>query len=168
MKPILEVIILVTTCGFPFPQSGIEKRNKISHNFSFTSYHYAKLQLSDKNISTHTGVQFKILLRSNPKQACVFFSLNTVLYKVETNQRASSMHVYVLTTSYKPSVCVSILNGLLHNKLLLSVVDLRVSMCQQLLTGSPLPQGPTKLGPPPKRKSRIRNLFKYLKAPVVR
>ena len=40
--------------GFLSPQSGIGKYNQMSQNFLFSSYHYTKLQPSDKNISTHT------------------------------------------------------------------------------------------------------------------
>ena len=47
--------------GFLAPLSGIEKHNKMSHNFSYSSYHNTELQLSDKNISTHIQVKFKIL-----------------------------------------------------------------------------------------------------------
>ena len=48
--------------GFLFPQSDIGKHNKMSQNFSFSLYHNTKLQLSDKNISTHTRVVIKIML----------------------------------------------------------------------------------------------------------
>ena len=40
--------------GFLFTCKGIGKSNKMFHNFLFSSYHIAKLQPSDKNISTHT------------------------------------------------------------------------------------------------------------------
>ena len=40
--------------GFLFTQFSIGKHNKISQNFLFSSYHNTKLQLSDKNINTHT------------------------------------------------------------------------------------------------------------------
>ena len=44
--------------GFLFTQSGIAKYNKMSRFFLFGSYHNIKLQLSDKDISTHTGRNF--------------------------------------------------------------------------------------------------------------
>ena len=40
--------------GFLFTQKGIEKSSKMIRNFLFSSYHIIKLQLSDKNISTHS------------------------------------------------------------------------------------------------------------------
>ena len=40
--------------GFLFTQSGIGRYNKMSCYFLFISYHNTKLQLSDKNISTHS------------------------------------------------------------------------------------------------------------------
>ena len=47
--------------GFLSPQSGIGKHNKKSQNFSFIICYNTKLQLSDKNISSHTRVEFEIL-----------------------------------------------------------------------------------------------------------
>ena len=44
--------------GFFFTQSGIGKYNKMSPYFLFSSYHITKLQLSDKNISTHARLKF--------------------------------------------------------------------------------------------------------------
>ena len=40
--------------GFLSPQSGTRKHNKMSQNFSFSSYHNTKLQLSDMKIGIHT------------------------------------------------------------------------------------------------------------------
>ena len=40
--------------GFPLAWEGIGKSNKTFHNFLFSSYHITKLQLSGKNIITHT------------------------------------------------------------------------------------------------------------------
>ena len=40
--------------GFFFPQSGIGKHNKMTHNFPFSSYYNTKLQLYDQKICTHT------------------------------------------------------------------------------------------------------------------
>ena len=67
--------------GFLSPQSGIGKHNKMSQNFSFIIYHYTKLQLSDKNINSHTQVKFEILLWSESKiiaRFFFFFSYRTV------------------------------------------------------------------------------------------
>ena len=73
--------------GFLYLQSGIGKPNKMSKNFSFISYHNTKLQLSDKNISTHTRVNFKILLRSKSKiTVCFDVFLHTTLYKKEIDE----------------------------------------------------------------------------------
>ena len=41
-------------CWFLFPQSGIGKHNKLSQNFSLSSYHNTKLQLSVTRILAHT------------------------------------------------------------------------------------------------------------------
>ena len=46
---------------FQSAQDGIGKNNKMFHNFLFSSYHITKLQPSDKSISTHTRLKFKIL-----------------------------------------------------------------------------------------------------------
>ena len=42
---------------FLSPQSGIGKHSKMSQNISFSLYHNTKLQVSDKNISTHIPVK---------------------------------------------------------------------------------------------------------------
>ena len=47
--------------GFLFTQSGIGKYNKMTRYFLFSSYHNTKLQLSNKNFSTHS---VKILILS--------------------------------------------------------------------------------------------------------
>ena len=56
-------------------------------NFSFSLYHNTKLQLSDKNISTHTRVKFEILLWSQSKIARFVVFLHTALYKKETKEQ---------------------------------------------------------------------------------
>ena len=43
---------------FLFTQSGIGKYLKMSHYILFSSYYKTKLQLSEKNISTHTRWKF--------------------------------------------------------------------------------------------------------------
>ena len=43
--------------GFLSKQSGIGKYNQMSQNFLFDSYHYTKLQQSDKNICAHTRLE---------------------------------------------------------------------------------------------------------------
>ena len=81
--------------GFLFFHSGIGKHKKVSQDFSYSSYHNTKLQLSDKYISTHTWVKFKILLWSESKIiACFVVFLHTALYKKETNEQGKIMHVY--------------------------------------------------------------------------
>ena len=40
--------------GFFFAPDGIGKQNKMSYFFFLNLYHNTKLQLSDKNITTHT------------------------------------------------------------------------------------------------------------------
>ena len=45
----------------------------MSQNFSFSSYLNTKLQLSNKNISTHTHQNFKFLPRSQSKVQAFFF-----------------------------------------------------------------------------------------------
>ena len=66
IKPILQVIRLaIRHTGFLFTLSGIGKYNKMSRYISLSSYHDTKLQLSDKNIITHTGLshtQFEFFL----------------------------------------------------------------------------------------------------------
>ena len=47
--------------------NGIGKYNKMFRYFLFSSYHNTKLQLSDKNISTHARVILKICYELNPK-----------------------------------------------------------------------------------------------------
>ena len=63
--------------GFLFTWSGIGKYKKMSRCFLFSSYHYTKLQLSDKNISTRTRVEILILLwsKSKFKRFWLFFSI---------------------------------------------------------------------------------------------
>ena len=62
--------------GFLSLQFDIEKHNKMSQNFSFSSYRNTKIQLRDKNISTHTWMKFKILWWSKSKiTACLFVCL---------------------------------------------------------------------------------------------
>ena len=75
--------------GFLFPQSGIVKHNKMSQNFSFSSYQNTKLQVSDKNISTHTWVKFKSCYEVN-QIACFVVFLHTLLYKRKPNGIAKS------------------------------------------------------------------------------
>ena len=60
--------------GFLFARDGIGKYNKMSHNFLFSSYHNTKLQLRDKNISTHNRLKFQILPWSESKVQAFFFS----------------------------------------------------------------------------------------------
>ena len=52
----------------------------MSQNFSFSSYHNTKLQLSDKNISKHTRVKFQILFKwiQNNSVFCCFSPLRAV------------------------------------------------------------------------------------------
>ena len=60
---------------------------------------------SDKNISTHTYVKFKILFWSKSKvTVCLVVFSHIALYKKETNERGKIMHVKVRTPSYKPSI----------------------------------------------------------------
>ena len=59
--------------GFLSIRIGIGKQNKMSQNFLyFSSYHNNKLQLSDKNISTHTQLQYLFLPRSKSNVPAVF------------------------------------------------------------------------------------------------
>ena len=68
--------------GFHSLHSGVGKYNQMPQNFLFSLYHKTKLQLSDKNISTHTQVKFKILLWSESKIIAYFVVfLHTALYK---------------------------------------------------------------------------------------
>ena len=92
--------------GFLSTQSGFAKYNKMPQNFSSNSYHNTKLQLSDKNIWTHTRVKFKIMLWSKSKIRAFFvgFFPHTALYKKETKERGKFMHVLVRAMSCKPSV----------------------------------------------------------------
>ena len=81
--------------SFPHMQSGIGKHNKMSQNFSFSLYHNTKLQLSDKNISTHTQMKFKILLWSESKIIARFIVvfLHTMLLKKETKEWGKTMRL---------------------------------------------------------------------------
>ena len=54
IEQILQVIVLATTMLVSFLHSLVRKRDKMSQNFSLSSYHNAKLQQSYKNISSHT------------------------------------------------------------------------------------------------------------------
>ena len=58
--------------GFLFTFDGIGKGNKMFHYFLFISCHIIKLQPSDKNISTHTRMNFQILPWSKSKVQAVF------------------------------------------------------------------------------------------------
>ena len=92
IKQILQVILLATAMLVSSHHGpDIEKYNQISQNFLFTSYHNTKLQLSDKNISTHIQVKFKILLWSESKVIAYFVVfLNTALYKRKPRSGAKS------------------------------------------------------------------------------
>ena len=88
IKPILQVNHTDDLhVGFLFPQFGIWKHNKISHEI-FSSYHNTILQLmSCKNISAHTYMKFEILLGSKSKiAACFVVFLHTVLPNKETKE----------------------------------------------------------------------------------
>ena len=57
-------------------------------------HHNTKLQLSDKNISSHTRVKFEILLWSESKIIMWFVVfLHTAMYKKETTERGKIMRV---------------------------------------------------------------------------
>ena len=80
--------------GFLFTQHGIGKYNKM---LLLISYHNTTLQLSDKNISTHThtlGCNIKSFSEVNRKfnHFCCF-SLYTVTYKRETKRHGRIMRV---------------------------------------------------------------------------
>ena len=60
---------------------GVGKSTKC-HNFLFSSFHITKLQASDKNISTHTPMNFQTLPRSESKVLAFFVVfLHTALCK---------------------------------------------------------------------------------------
>ena len=66
--------------GFLFTLDDFGKYNKMLHHVLFYFIPHTKLQLSDKNISTHTHppppptrLKFQILSRINPKLQAVFF-----------------------------------------------------------------------------------------------
>ena len=63
----------------------------MSQNCSFSPYPNNKLQLINKNISTHTRVTFKILLWSKSTiTTCFVVFLHTALYKNETKEWGKS------------------------------------------------------------------------------
>ena len=97
-------------------QSGIGKHNKMPLNFSFSSYHNTKLILSDKNISTHTRWNLKILRWSKSKlPACFVAFLHTMLAKLCTYHAYSvvqTLYNWVIPSeSHTPTVedyqCIS-------------------------------------------------------------
>ena len=66
-------------CWFPLY---MERYRKIQQNFLFSSYHNTKLQQNDKNISTHTLLEFQVFLWSKLKvQAFFVVFLYTTSYK---------------------------------------------------------------------------------------
>ena len=69
IKPILQVIILATAMFVSsFHSLVLGNTTNCPRTFKLVHYHNTKLQLSDKNNSTHTWVKFKMLLGSiNPK-----------------------------------------------------------------------------------------------------
>ena len=80
--------------GFLSARNGIGKCNKMAHYFLFSSYNNTKLQLSDKNISTHTLLKLKIPSWSKSKvQAFFVIFLYTVPYKKETKRRGKILGV---------------------------------------------------------------------------
>ena len=68
IKQILQIIILATL----FTCDGIGKSNKMLLYFLFSSYHISRIQQSDKNISTHTRMNFQILPWSKSKVLAFF------------------------------------------------------------------------------------------------
>ena len=65
----------------------------MSQNLFFSSYHNTKLQLSDKNISTHTQVKFKILLWSESKVIAYFVVFPYRAVQKETKERGKIVRV---------------------------------------------------------------------------
>ena len=88
--------------GFLSPQSGTEKYNQMSQNFLFSSYHYTKLQPSDKNILAHTfGWNFKSCYEVNPKwQRVLFFFSIPRCTKRKPGSGAKSCAYPVMQTLY--------------------------------------------------------------------
>ena len=53
----------------------IRKHKKMPQNFLFSSYHNTKLQLSDKNISTHAHSHEIFILNPTKQRGLLFFSI---------------------------------------------------------------------------------------------
>ena len=81
--------------GFLFAGDGIGKHNKMFRYFLFSSYHITKLQLSDKNISTHNWLKIQILPWSKSKSSSVFFFFSPYGAAQKGNQEMLQNHAHV-------------------------------------------------------------------------
>ena len=71
-------------------------KQKNAQNFLFSSYHNTKLQPSDKNISTHTRLNYLILLKSESKITACFVHVFhcAAQYEKETRERGKIERMY--------------------------------------------------------------------------
>ena len=94
IKPILKVIILATAMLVSSLHSRVlENTTKCYVTFYLVHTTIQNYNWIDKNISTHTWMQYQILPWSKSKFKCFLFFLYTTLYKIET-KRCGKLYMY--------------------------------------------------------------------------
>ena len=80
--------------GFLFAQSDIGKYNIMQLRFLFRSHRFTKLQLSDKNIGTHTWLKFWILVWRKSKVSAYFVNIS-LYYAIQKGNRGGGRNKIV-------------------------------------------------------------------------